>query len=402
MTNASILDYQRNDPPFDLRKSQRIALRASGKRIAAQVREIWRLSHSTGRLEAKEYYDYQLYDDSRFTFAEKLQFLGEAANILIGLRCTDPRYWGLATDKIVFDAFMHAYGFPVPRIMATYHPFRRARAAGALHTKADVKGFLSTSVEYPFFGKPAVNTAYSLGTLRVDALDPASGALTSHAREPFSVDEFVEALDPYVPYGYLFQEVKHPHERIREICGDRLATVRMMVMSGKAGPEIYRTVWKIPAGPHVSDNYWRGNLLAAVEVDTGCVTRVVTGGGHQLRELERHPDTGMPIKGVEIPEWAQAKELCLSAASALSGLWLQAWDIAICPEGPVLIEVGHAGDFRLPQIATGVGMLDERFREYLARACSVQIVRSAGRRRSVEANRCVVRRPPRHKTGTTR
>jgi hypothetical protein len=270
-----------------------------------------------------------------------------------------------------------------------------------LHTKADVKDFLRTGVEYPFFSKPAVDTAFSLGTLRVDALDPASDVLTRNAGERFSVDEFVEALDPYAERGYLFQEVKHPHERIREICGDRLATVRMMVMMSKAGPEIYRVVWKIPAGPHVSDNYWRGNLAAAVEVDTGRVTRVVTGGGHEFREIERHPDTGVPIKGVAIPEWARAKELCLSAASTISGLWLQAWDIGICPEGPVLIEVGHVGDFRLPQIAAGVGLLDERFREYLARSCSVQIVRPAGRRRAVAANRCVVRRPPRHKTGTT-
>jgi hypothetical protein len=45
---------------------------------------------------------------------------------------------------------------------------------------------------------------------------------------------------------------------------------------------------------------------------------------------------------------------------------MQAWDVAICSDGPALIEVNIGGDFILPQVATGRGILNARFRRLLA------------------------------------
>ena len=82
-----------------------------------------------------------------------------------------------------------------------------------------------------------------------------------------------------------------------------------------------------------------------------------------------HPDTGARMKGFAIPYWQSVTDLCLRAATAIPGLPLQAWDIALCPNGPVLVEANIGGDVNLPQIASGNGIMDGRLAAFLSSRC---------------------------------
>ena len=44
---------------------------------------------------------------------------------------------------------------------------------------------------------------------------------------------------------------------------------------------------------------------------------------------------------------------------------MQAWDVALGSTGPLLVEVNIGGDYNLPQLATGTGMLDAPFLAFL-------------------------------------
>ena len=57
----------------------------------------------------------------------------------------------------------------------------------------------------------------------------------------------------------------------------------------------------------------------------------------------------------------------ISAAEILPGIRTQSWDIALAAEGPVILEVNYGGDLNLVQLAHGIGVLDERYVEHLAR-----------------------------------
>ena len=98
-------------------------------------------------------------------------------------------------------------------------------------------------------------------------------------------------------------------------------------------------------------------------------TRVQQGTGPEQRELDHHPDTGGRLEGLTIPDWPALTALALKAAAALPGLRMQAWDIAPTDRGPVLVEVNIGGDFNLPQLAHRTGLMDDRFRTFLA-ACA--------------------------------
>jgi hypothetical protein len=85
----------------------------------------------------------------------------------------------------------------------------------------------------------------------------------------------------------------------------------MLIVPGTE-PEIIHTVWKIPVGTNIADNFWRpGSLLADVDQDDGRVRRVVRGVGAEQAEVELHPDTGQRLRDVTLPDWPRLKSLVL-------------------------------------------------------------------------------------------
>lgn len=54
----------------------------------------------------------------------------------------------------------------------------------------------------------------------------------------------------------------------------------------------------------------------------------------------RHPETGIVFDGFQIPYFNEVKNIIIKA-SALFDLPLLGWDVAITPNGPVIIEVNH-------------------------------------------------------------
>ena len=142
--------------------------------------------------------------------------------------------------------------------------------------------------------------------------------------------------------------------------------MRVVIIIGRDGPEILHTVWKIPAGGNIADNFWRsGNMLAAVDAASGEVKRVVRGVGPDQSEVETHPDTGRAIKGLVLPDWERLKALCLDCALIFHKLRYQSWDVAPCPGGPIIVEVNTGAAFNLSQLATSEGFLNERFGRFL-------------------------------------
>jgi hypothetical protein len=365
MSDVALIEYAHRSAPVPLRESASTVWRTTGKSLPAQLREIWRLHHAFGQLTPREYYYFGLYDDTLFSPEEKARFIGVDVQNQILWRCTDTRWWATAVDKIAFCAFMQSYGFPVIKVQATLHPYRHLAGVRALRTVAETAHFLRHEAVYPLFSKP-FDGMRSVGSARIDAYDSATDELVLYPQRRVLVNQFIGSIERYLDGGYLFQDVQHPHERVRAVCGDRLATVRMVVIVGPHGPEPFRAVWKIPAGPNVADNFWRaGNLLGGIDLATGRVTRVITGVGTQRLYVGAHPDTGAPLRDMVIPDWEALTALCLNAASTMPGITLQGWDIAPCESGPVLVEVNVGGDFTLPQLGNATGMLDDRFRAYL-------------------------------------
>jgi hypothetical protein len=328
--------------------------------------DIWRLRFGPGKLQPDEYYAFGLYDDRRFSFADKQRFLGRTVQDRVIRQCNAAPWWLLAHDKLVFYALLQGLGLPVPATRAIYHPTRRFGTAATLADAAALAAHLRSGINYPCFGKPATGIR-SIGVAALEAYDGGADRLVLKGGQALAVEAFVGELERYrAADGYLFQEVLRPHPALEAAVGPRLSTVRLILLLEDGGPAMLHALWKIPVGDNPADNFWRpGNLLAALDAD-GRVARVQQGVGPEQRELESHPDTGGRLVGLTIPDWPALVELTLKTATAFPGLRMQAWDIAPTDRGPVLVEVNIGGDFNLPQLAHRKGLMDDRFRIFLA------------------------------------
>lgn len=344
-----------------LRRSMRTAAADYGKGRLSQLSEILKLARGPGHITAREYYNYRLFDDAQFSPSDKAKFIGYVSQEQIKKVLVNTRWKILSDDKFIFATLFQSQDFPLAKILATYNykPNQRPSGIPSFRTASELKSFLKNGVQYPLFGKP-VAESYGAGCIRIDGFDQKTGQMTLSRGESVAIDQLVAAFDGFSD-GYMFQEVVRPHAAIREVCGDRVASLRVVVLLGPHGPRLFRAGWKIPTGDNISDNFQHGqsgNLLAAVDIETGKVGKMVQGLGVDQKYLECHPDTGERIEGLELPHWQEVKDLCREAAILLPGFNLQSWDVVIRDDGPILQEV-QGGDFDVLQVSGQTGMLDD-------------------------------------------
>lgn len=357
-------------PRLPLAESMRSAARGSGRKPAAQVRDIARLALAPGKLQPDEYFYYRLFDDR---YDDRLQrtFVGRRLEEHLHRLTCEPEWRIVAHDKLLCYGLLQSLGYPVPRNRAVYRRGADFPGTIALADRAALASALRGGLAGPSFGKP-VRGIRSVGVLSIDGYDEASDSLRLAHGHAIAVEDIVEALEAFGGDGYLFQEPIRQHPDVVEVCAEAVATVRAIVLLGPEGPELHLALWKIPVGANVADNFWReGNALAAVDPNTGRLTRAIQGVGSKLCEIAAHPISGKALIDFALPDWPAVRRLVLSAASALPGVRMQAWDVALGTDGPLLVEVNIGGDYNLPQLATGQGMLDARFLEFL-RYCAAE------------------------------
>jgi hypothetical protein len=343
----------------------------TGKGVLAQIAEIVMLYLGDGHLAPDEYYQYCLYDDRRFSKRAKREFLGRWLEHGLRPYLNEEPWYAIAHDKLIAYALLEHFGFATPEIYALYHRSRAYGRVPALRTPAELAEHIRTSIRFPFVAKP-VQGIWGKNVWAVDAIDRVSDRVRLINGRELPIDSFIiEACvgdDVDAVEGVLFQELLCAHPKIQAACGNRICSVRMVVIIDKHGPRLLSTLWKIATGSSMADNYWEpGNLVAPVDPDTGEVGRPFTGLGRDLRYVDAHPDTGALLAGFVLPDWSAAKEACLGAAANIPDIPMQAWDVALTSRGPVLLEVNVNGGMRLPQLTRQRGLYHGEFREFLAR-----------------------------------
>ncbi len=138
--------------------------------------------------------------------------------------------------------------------------------------------------------------------------------------------------------------------------------MRMVVLLFNEGPQLYRTVWRIPKAGNVADNFWRaGNLLCDVDIQTGNVGRMAQSYSGGFNYLDSDNEFVKRFRGHQVPDWEAAVALCLKASAAFPGLRMQYWDVALTDRGPILQEVNVVGSISLVQTVATRGLLDKEF-----------------------------------------
>ncbi len=331
------------------------------------MRDYVSLAFGPGKLSFQDYTKLRLFDDAFWAGVDRRTVSGQQRNTMVH-HAINYRYdwWGLLENKLAVCSYLSAYGFPTIPSLAVYCKNLKTGAANLASDERQLRNILTDEANYPMFGKP-VEGQQSLGSIGLLRYLPEEKGLETSEGRMVPLDAFVEQLRTHYPTGYLFQKLLSPHAAIRAVCGDRLATVRIVTLVSEAGPKVFRACWKIPAGSNTADNYWRrGNLLAQLDVTQGRVLRVLSGSGLDLVQLDHHPDSNAPLIGFQIPHWQRMVDTVTEAASMMQHVPLIGWDVAALDEGPIIVEMNERPDFFLPQLADARGILEPEMTELMA------------------------------------
>jgi hypothetical protein len=355
---------------------------SNGKRSNLSIlREFWKLRRGVGRLSLDEYFELQLFNNAIYNGVDKKTFVGLEASRRIWFQANyRVDLFALANNKIASAIWFAVHGLPILPTIAVFHEAVGRSSSRLLTNDVELRAFLKENEHYPLFGKP-IEGSRSIGSASLACYVPSNDSLVTTAGRLVSLDNFITFVKSHAASGYQFQSRISPHAAIREMCGDRLATVRLLTIMRRGEPEVFRACWKIPAGEHAADNFWRpGNLLAQLDIDSGRVMRVMRGTGNEREEVSHHPDTGIRILGMNVPNWREVRQLAMDGAKLLNELPLVGWDIAPIDSGAVLFEPNVTPDFQLHQIADLRGILDADLAAFLKqRECDAADFLRAGK-----------------------
>ena len=331
------------------------------------MRDYVGLAFGPGKVSFKDYTQLRLFDEAFWAGADRREVVGVHRNVELHQQINfRHEWWGLLDNKVAMASYLSAYGFPTIPALAVYAENLATTAAHVVRNAQELRRVLADESLYPMFGKPTEGLQ-SLGSVGLRRYSAQSQCLETIDGRVIALDAFVADITHHYAGGYLLQRFVTPHAAIRALCGDRLATIRIVTLNSGSGPKVFRACWKIPAGANVADNYWRsGNLLAQLDSAQGKVLRVLSGSGLGLTYRERHPDTGAAMIGFEIPQWSAIVATVTEGARLMQHVPLIGWDVTALDSGPLIVEMNGRPDLFLPQLADARGVLDAELVDFLA------------------------------------
>lgn len=145
----------------------------------------------------------------------------------------------------------------------------------------------------------------------------------------------------------IFESVVHQTKQFASFNESSVNTVRFMTTLHPDGSaKIIATFIKIGrAGKCVDNAGGGGNVDVCVDTETGEIKYAIQyDGWRNIKDIERHPDSGTQLNGVIIENWQVIKEEVIKFQQCFPYCKAAGWDIAITDDGPVVIEVNDFWD----------------------------------------------------------
>ena len=151
------------------------------------------------------------------------------------------------------------------------------------------------------------------------------------------------------------EELVVQHPAWEALCPGCVNTMRVITGAAKGQSWLIFAATRVGSGTSVADNFHMGGSAVLIDMETG----KLTGNGID-KKLNEHEcsATGIRYDGYQVPFWEEIKKLCLDAALVNDQIHFVGWDVAVTPNGPLLIEGNRGSGFDLPQVLAKRGLKD--------------------------------------------
>lgn len=156
--------------------------------------------------------------------------------------------------------------------------------------------------------------------------------------------------------SFIIQETVIAHKDISAINPHCLNSLRIDTFLNQDGTaEVISAFLRYGVQGSIVDNTSLGGSQVGIDLKTAKLDKfgfaTISDGNGMI--YEAHPDTHIVFEGYEIPLFKESLELVKKAAESTPGLRLIGWDVAVLPDGPVLIEGNHDYDMTGTDLALG-------------------------------------------------
>jgi hypothetical protein len=129
-------------------------------------------------------------------------------------------------------------------------------------------------------------------------------------------------------------------------------TIRVLTINdGQSRPWIAFAVQRMGrAASAPTDNFNRGGLCAAIDLDSGTLGPALHFSGHARPVThDHHPETGAPISGTVVPNWPALRLWLLDLVERFPGFAYVGWDVVVLEKGFMLLEGNSYSGVQLTQ-----------------------------------------------------
>ena len=177
-------------------------------------------------------------------------------------------------------------------------------------------------------------------------IKPADGSLGIGVEKLSRQDDCEQTRELYdrcVRGKMLIEECVKGCEELQAFHPQSLNTIRFVTISFRGKAMAFGAIFRMGVGDMIIDNVHAGGFCTQINMETGVVeSNGLTTSGLLVTQ---HPDSGLTIKGTQIPHWDDICEFCLSAARQTKNI-VTGWDVVVTDKGQVeLIEVNNRPDF---------------------------------------------------------
>lgn len=135
---------------------------------------------------------------------------------------------------------------------------------------------------------------------------------------------------------FIIEERIPQHPEMDRLCPTSINTLRVTTVLAKGEAHVMYALVRMGNGTKAVDNISSGGMYCRVGEDG--VIHVPAFCDKTGKCYETHPSTGTKLIGFAIPYFKEALEMVKRAAHVVPQIRYVGWDVAITPDGPVLVE----------------------------------------------------------------
>lgn len=178
------------------------------------------------------------------------------------------------------------------------------------------------------------------------------GGIGIAKRTADTIDDYAKFYDELTRgRQFVLEELITQHPEMAALCATSVNTLRIVTYFDGTTVHNLANVLKIGNGGAI-DNFSHGGMYTMLDDDGVAIAPAFNG---ENRTFDVHPVTGTPIVGFRVPYFAEVLRFVDELARKVPQVPYVGWDIAITPEGPVVIEGNYnTGVFQAKPSVSGI------------------------------------------------